>query len=85
MFYAPVESDDPVADEEHASLAEILTWIKRSPVCSKISDYKSSRTLKKSTNVDYMKTLMMQKIPCKRQRPVNGTTHVRSVTEMRAK
>jgi hypothetical protein len=77
-----VKSDDLVADEEHASLAEVLGWIKKSPVCSRISDYKSSRTLKKSSTVNDMRNLMMRKIPWKRQRPVYGTMHVRNVTAM---
>jgi hypothetical protein len=82
IFYAPVESVDPAADEEHASLAEVLGWIKQSPVCSRISDYKSSRTLKKSPTINDMRTLMMRKIPRKRQRPVYGTMHVRNVVTM---
>ena len=78
IFYAPVESVDPVADEEHASLAEVLGWIKQSPVCRRISDYKPSRILKKSPTINDIRTLVMRKIPWKRQRPVYGTMHVRN-------
>jgi hypothetical protein len=85
IFYAPVESDDPVADEEHASLAEVLGWIKQSPVCSRISDYKSSRILKRSSTIDGIRTLMMRKIPRKRQRPVYGTMHIRNAVALGTK
>ena len=70
IFYAPSTTTDLVADEEHASLAEVLSWIKRFPVDQRISDYRSSRTVMKSSTV---MTLLMQNSPIKRVRPANGT------------
>ncbi len=45
VFYSPVGSLDPVASEEHASLAEVLMWIQASPSHPRLSDYKSSRAV----------------------------------------
>ena len=71
VFYTPCDSKDPDADEEHASLAEVLSWIQESPDPPRISDYRSSRTIKKSNDV---KSLMMRHIfPIRRSRPVIGT------------
>jgi hypothetical protein len=70
IFYAPLTSSDPVADEEHASLAEVLSWIKQSPVDQRISDYRSSRTMRKSSTV---KSLLMREFPIKRTRLAYGT------------
>jgi hypothetical protein len=74
VFYAPCWSQDPIADEEHASLAEVLSWIQDSPDLPRISDYKSSRTLKKSISTEAVKTLMMRNVQSiSRLRPVIGT------------
>jgi hypothetical protein len=73
VFYAPVGSLDPGADEEHASLAEILTWIQVSPVHPRISDYKSSRALKRSNKSTDVKQLMMRCLHMRKKRPTYGT------------
>jgi hypothetical protein len=52
VFYSPVESTTPETDEEHASLSEVLTWIQQSPVHARISDYKSSRAIRKSNGCE---------------------------------
>jgi hypothetical protein len=70
IFYAPLTTTNPVADEEHASLAEVLAWIKQSPVDPRISDYRPSRTMRKSSTV---KSLLMSESPIKRTRPAYGT------------
>ncbi len=77
IFYAPLTATDPVADEEHASLAEVLSWIKRFPVDQRISDYRSSRTVMKSSTV---MTLLMKNSPIKRVRPAYGTMLASRVT-----
>jgi hypothetical protein len=48
VFYTPVDSMDPVSDEQHASLAEVLSVIKQSPVTPRISDYRPSRILRRA-------------------------------------
>ena len=73
VFYSPVDSTDFEADEEHASLSEVLTWIQHSPVHARISDYKSSRAIKKSQTRDDVKTMMMRCLHLKRRRPRYGT------------
>jgi hypothetical protein len=77
IFYAPSTTTDLVADEEHASLAEVLSWIKRFPVDQRISDYRSSRTVMKSSTVT---TLFMKNSPIKRVRPAYGTMLASRVT-----
>ena len=70
-----------MADEEHASLAEVLSWIRDSPIDPRISDYRSSRALKKSSSLDAVKTLMMRVVPpIRRLRPMLGTVVVPKVT-----
>jgi hypothetical protein len=64
---------DPGADEEHASLAEVLTWIQASPVHPRISDYKSSRALKISYKSTDVKQLMMRCLHMRKKRPAYGT------------
>jgi hypothetical protein len=74
VFYTPCWSKDPIADEEHASLAEVLSWIQESPYLPRISDYRSSRTIKKLINTNDVKTLMMLSVPpVQHLRPVLGT------------
>jgi hypothetical protein len=79
IFYAPVTTSDPVADEEHASLAEVLSWIKHSPVDHRISDYRSSRTMRKSGTV---KSLLMSVPPINRTRVAYGTMLASRVTKL---
>jgi hypothetical protein len=45
LFYSPVALSNPVEEEHHASLAEVLTWIRDSPVMPLLSAYRSSRRL----------------------------------------
>jgi hypothetical protein len=78
VFYAPVGSLDIGADEEHASLAEVLTWIQTSPVHPRISDYKSSRAIKRSGKSADVKELMMCCLHMRKKRPRYGTMLVRS-------
>jgi hypothetical protein len=73
IFYAPVGSQDPEAGEEHASLAEVLTWIQLSPGHLRNSDYKSSRALKKSNTNKDVQSLMVRCLHVKRRRPKHGT------------
>ncbi len=49
VYYAPVTAIDPTLDEHHASLRDVLIWIKDSPPVPITTGYKSSRTLKRST------------------------------------
>jgi hypothetical protein len=42
LFYSPVTLSNPVEEEHHASLAEVLTWIRDSPVMPRLSAYRSS-------------------------------------------
>jgi hypothetical protein len=80
VFYTPVGSSNPKDDEEHASLSEVLSWIKRSPMSHKISDYKSSRILKRSNKGGEVKSLLMRNLLIKRERPVYGTMQVPKTT-----
>ncbi len=73
VYYTPVGSTCPIADEEHTSLAEILTWIKQSPVTPRISDYRSSRALRQPTTAGGMKSLMVRLMSTKRIHPIYGT------------
>jgi hypothetical protein len=73
VFYAPVGSLDIEADEEHASLAEVLTWIQASPTHPRISDYRSSRAIKRSNKSADVKELMMRCLHMKKSRPRYGT------------
>jgi hypothetical protein len=74
VFYTPCWSKDPMAHEEHASLAEVLSWIRGSPIDSRITDYRSSRILKLSNKDEDVKTLMMRTVPpVQRLRPILGT------------
>ena len=88
VFYAPVGSIDIGADEEHASLAEVLTWIQASPAHPRLSDYKSSRALKKSNKSTDGKELMMRCLHMRKKRPQYGTmTALRNIgikTEVKA-
>jgi hypothetical protein len=77
VFYAPLTTTDPVADEEHASLAEVLSWIKQFPVDQRISDYRSSRTVTKSSTV---RSLLMKNSTIKSIRPAYGTMLASRVT-----
>ncbi len=80
VFYSPVGSLDPVADEEHASLAEVLIWIQASPTHPRISDYKSSRAIKRSNKNADVKELMMRCLHMKKKRPKYGTMLALRVT-----
>ena len=73
VFYAPVGSLDFAADEEHASLAEVLTWIQTSPEHPRLSDYKSSRVIKRSNSRADVKELMMRCLHMRKRRPRYGT------------
>jgi hypothetical protein len=42
LFYAPVASSDRAEDEEHASLTEILSMMRQSPMVSRITNYRAS-------------------------------------------
>jgi hypothetical protein len=78
IFYAPVDSQDPVADEEHASLSEILGLLRQTPLSSRITDYMPSRTIKKPGDI---KSLMTRRVPTVlRQRPKYGTMLASRVT-----
>jgi hypothetical protein len=78
VFYSPVGSLDPIASEEHASLAEVLMWIQASPPHPRISDYKSSRAIKRSNTKTDVKELMMRCLHVKKKRPQYGTMLVRT-------
>jgi hypothetical protein len=78
IFYAPVGSQDPMADEEHASLNDILGLLRQTSLSARITDYKSSRTLKRPVNV---KGLVASRIPpINNQRPRYGTMLASRVT-----
>jgi hypothetical protein len=71
IFYAPVDSQDPVADEEHASLTEILGLLRQAPFVPRITDYKPSRAIVKPMGV---KNLMTRRVPhVNRKRHKYGT------------
>ena len=42
VYYAPVSVTDPTLDEHHASLRDVLNWIKDSPPVPITTGYKSS-------------------------------------------
>jgi len=54
VYYSPVTSStlvatsDPTAEEHHASLIEVLAWIKDSPIPPQTAKYKSSRILRRT-------------------------------------
>ena len=77
LFYAPVASSDRAEDEEHVSLAEILSMIRQSPMVSRITNYRASRRVGsfscKKTNVKRLLSVL-------RQAPEYGTMHARNST-----
>jgi hypothetical protein len=78
VFYTPVDSVDPVSDEQHASLAEVLSVIKQSPVTPRISDYAPSRILRRAKQGQ--PAMFLRLLTVHRARPVIGTMHVPRVT-----
>jgi hypothetical protein len=67
-----------VADEEHASLTEILGLLKQTPLSSRITDYRPSRAIKKPGDI---KNLMTRRVPAiLRQRSKYGTMLTSRVT-----
>ncbi len=48
VYYSPIHLNDQTLAEHHASLREVLTWIKGSPSVPVTTRYKSSRLLRKS-------------------------------------
>ena len=78
IFYAPVNSADPVSDEQHASLAEVLAWLKQMPMVPRLSDYRSSRRIAGSS---CKKAGLIRLLSAKQQAPVYGTMNAPRVTE----
>jgi hypothetical protein len=80
IFYAPVDSPDPAADEEHASLNEILGLLRQAPIVPRITDYKPSRAIQKPVDI---KNLMARRAPpVHRKRPKYGTMLASRVTNL---
>jgi hypothetical protein len=78
VFYTPVDSMDPVSDEQHASLADVLSIIKQSPVTQRISDYTPSRILRRAKQG--RPAMFLRLLTVHRARPVLGTMQVPRVT-----
>jgi hypothetical protein len=49
VYCAPVHVNDPTLAAHHASLKDVLTWVKGSPPVSVTTGHKSSRLLQKSS------------------------------------
>ena len=64
VYYLPVSSSNTVtppgheSEEHHASLQEVLSWIKNSPIPPQHATYKSSRTLRRTKRENTQKTLL---------------------------
>ena len=82
IFYAPVTSGDPLMDEQHASLGEVLAWLKQMPMVPRLSDYQSSRRLNGSS---CRKAGFVRLLSAKQQAPVYGTMNVRQITALATK
>jgi hypothetical protein len=80
IYYMPVGHKD-LADEQHTSLADLLSIIKKAPIMSKLSDYRPSRLLQHSTT-KRVPDQIMQLLSVKRKFPVCGTMLVRRVTDL---
>ena len=77
VYYAPVMTLESMKDEHHASLAEVLSWIKNSPLPPKPNKYRSSRTLVRPLGSD-RGGKVMRILGCKRMRIQYGTMNHRT-------
>lgn len=80
VFYAPVDARDTTTEEEHASLFEVLSWISQSPMHPRLSDYRSSRAIKKSNRVGEVRSLIMRRLTVERRHPVYGMVNKPRIT-----
>ena len=80
VFYAPVEERDKATEEEHASLFEVLSWISQSPMHPRLSDYRSSRAIKKSNRAGEVRSLIMRLSTVERRHPVFGMMNKTRIT-----
>jgi hypothetical protein len=76
VYYAPVMTSESRTDEHHASLAEVLSWIKNSPRPPKSNKYRSSRTLVRPLGSD-RGGKVMRILSCKQMRIQYGTMNHR--------
>jgi hypothetical protein len=51
VHYSPIASDDPVEEEQHSSLAELLSWIKQSSHPVATPKLEPSRALRRSNRI----------------------------------
>jgi hypothetical protein len=77
IFYTPVHAMDPVTEEHHASLSEILALVKQTSNLVRISNYRSSRTL---SGLLWKRVGLVRLMSAKREVPRHGTMHARKVT-----
>jgi hypothetical protein len=80
IYYMSVGQKD-LLNEHHTSLADLLSIIKCDPVVSKLSDYRPSRSLKRSESWNTQGKIM-KLLSVKRRFPICGTMLVRRATEL---
>jgi hypothetical protein len=77
VYYAPIPLSEnefiSIPDDHHASLQEVLSWIKDSPVLLQCSKYKSSRALRRSKRSSTKKCLWNQMLGLQMRLPIVGT------------
>ena len=78
IFYVPVNPADPGLDEQHASLAEVLAWLKQIPMVPRLSDYRSSRRIAGSPCT---KAGVTRLLSAKQWAPVYGMMNAPRITE----
>ena len=76
IYYAPVATDNLGDDEHHASLSEVLAWIRQVPVVHRISEYRSSRRL---SGLSCKKAGLIRILSAKQACAKWGTMHVRAI------
>jgi hypothetical protein len=76
VYYSPVSAKDPTTDEHHSSLADVLSWIRNSPLAPVRTGYKPSRTLKRSMRTEG-KCLLTRILACAPIIPCLGSMTIR--------
>ena len=84
VYYSPLSSSnlvsktDPTVEEHHATLAEVLSWIKDSPEPPSHAIYKASRKLRRTKRGSTKKNLVLRILANKRIYPWHGTMDQRT-------
>jgi hypothetical protein len=74
IYYTPIECDDPAVEEQHASLYEVLSWLKQIPIIPQLSEYRASRRL---AGFSCKKDGFIRQLVAKQACTVHGTMQVR--------